>query len=63
MLRHAAAVFAGALPVTVGNFRDDFATLLDGLQYCSDVEMAIQSALHSDLYIVEINKYCDFEAV
>jgi hypothetical protein len=63
VLRHASAVLAGAFPVTVGNFRDDFAAFLNGFQHRSHVEMPVQGALDSDLDIIEIDEYCDLETI
>jgi hypothetical protein len=63
MLRHAAAVIAGALPVPISDLGDDFAAFLDCLQDRSDIEMAIQSTFDTDFDVVEINKNSDFEAI
>jgi hypothetical protein len=57
VLRHAAAVFARAFPVAVGNFCDDFSTFLDGLQNCADIEMAIKSTFDPDLDVIEVDEY------
>jgi hypothetical protein len=57
MLRHVPAVVAGAFPVAIGDFRDDFPTFFDGFEYCSDVEVAVECAFDSDLDVVKVNEY------
>ena len=56
MLRHRAAVLAGALPVAVGDLGDDLAALLDRFEHGADVELEVEGGLDADLDVVEINE-------
>ena len=56
VLRHRAAVVAGALPVAVGDLGDDFAALLDGFEHGADIELQAQGGLDTDLDVVEIDE-------
>jgi hypothetical protein len=57
VLRHGAAVVAGAFPVAVGELGDHFAALLDRFEDGADVEGEIEGGLDADLDVVEINEY------
>jgi len=59
VLGQQAAVVASALPVAVGNLGDDLAAFLDGLEDEADVEIAADSGLDADLYVVEVDEYGD----
>ena len=59
VLREQAAVVAHALPVAVRDLRDDFATLLDGIEDQADVELSADGVLDADLDVVEIDEYGD----
>jgi hypothetical protein len=52
-------VVAGALPVAISDLGYDFAAFLDGFEYCSDVEVAVEGAFDPDLDIVKVNEYSD----
>jgi hypothetical protein len=60
MLRHTSAVLGGPLPVTIGDFRYNFAAFFDCFQNCSDIKVAIQGALDTDLDVIEIDKNGNF---
>jgi len=57
VLRHAAAMVAGPFPISIGDFRDNFAAFLYGLQNGANIKMAIQRAFDSDLDVVEVDEY------
>jgi hypothetical protein len=63
VLCHAPAVLAGALPIAVSDFRDNFAALFDGFQDGANVEVAIKGAFNSDLDVVEVDEYSDLQSV
>src|SRR5690606_21888838 len=56
MLRQQAAVIAGALPVAVGDLRDDLAPFLYGFENETDVELTANRGLDADLYVVEVDE-------
>ena len=56
VLRHGAAVIAGALPVAVGNLGDDFAALLDGFEHGADIELPAEGGFDTDFDVVEIDE-------
>ena len=63
MLRHGAAVIAGALPVAVGDFGDDFAAFFDGFEHGADIELPAEGGFDADFDVVEIDKYCNFQSL
>src|ERR1051326_3636298 len=63
VLRHAAAVLPSALPVTISDFGDDFAPLLDGLQNSTDIKMPVQRAFDPDFDVVEVYKYSNLKTI
>jgi hypothetical protein len=63
MLSHATTVFTGAFPIAVGDFGDDFASLFDGLEDRSNVQVPVQGALNANLDIIEVDEYSDLKTV
>src|SRR5262249_420065 len=59
VLSHAAAVLAGALPVSVGDFGYHLTALFDCFENRSDVEVPIESAFDPDFNIVKVYEYSD----
>src|SRR5262249_42691101 len=59
VLSHAAAVLPGALPVSIGNLRDDFAAFLDGFENRANIEVPVQCTFYADLDVVKIDEYGD----
>jgi len=57
VLRHATAMVACPFPISIGDFRDNFAAFLNGLQNGANIKMAIQRAFDSDLDVVEVDEY------
>src|SRR5262245_48512339 len=60
VLRHASAVLAGALPVAVRDFRDNFPSFLYRLQNRANIEMTVKGALNSYFNVVKVYEYGDF---
>ena len=56
VLRHGAAVIAGAFPVAVGDLGDDLAALLDRFEHGADIELEVEGGLDADLDVVEIDE-------
>ena len=56
MLRHRAAVLAGALPVAVGDLGDDFSTLFDGFEDGADIELQAEGGFDTDFDVIEIDE-------
>ena len=63
VLRHGAAVIAGALPVAVGDLGDHFTAFLDGLEHGADIELQAERGLHPDLDVIEIDENRDLESL
>ena len=63
MLRHRAAVIAGALPVAVGDFGDDLAALLDGFEHGADIELQAQGGFDTDFDVVEVDEDGKFQSL
>ena len=61
VLRHHAAVVAGALPVAVRHLGDDFAAFLDGFEHGSHVERLVHGGLDADFDVVEIDEHRDLQ--
>jgi hypothetical protein len=61
VLRERAAVISCARPVTVRGFGNDLASFLERLEHDTDIELAVERALDSDLDIVEVDEDCDFQ--
>jgi len=59
VLSHAAAMFACALPVSIGDLGNDFAAFFYSLENRTDIEVAIESAFYPNLDIVKVDKYSD----
>src|ERR671914_1481017 len=56
MLRQETPVVACPLPVAVGDFRDDFAALLDAVENRCDVEGCMERRLYTYFDVVEVDK-------
>ena len=61
VLRHLAAVLAGARPVAISDFADHLAPLLERLEDNGDVKVFPQRLLNADLDVVKINEYCNLQ--
>ena len=59
VLGHAAAVLAGALPVSIGDLGDDFAALFDGFENRTNIEMPVEGTFDADLDVVKVDEYGD----
>jgi hypothetical protein len=57
VLGHAAAMLACPFPISISDFRDNFAAFLNSLQDGANIKMAIQRAFDSDLDVVEVDEY------
>ena len=62
VLREDPAVVTGALPVAIGDLRQDLATFLDRLENGCNVELLIQGSLYTDLDVVEVDEDRDLQA-
>src|SRR5690606_17021104 len=63
VLREAAAVAAGALPVAVCGLRDHVAAFLEGFEDEAHVERGAQGVLDANLDVVEIDEYSYSKAI
>jgi len=59
VLSHAAAMFACALPVSIGDLGNDFAAFFYSIENRTDIDVAIESALYPNLDLVKVYKYSD----